>query len=32
MEQVENTVSGIEDNVEELEQAVKDYKIMLRKY
>jgi uncharacterized coiled-coil protein SlyX len=31
-EQVENRVSGSEDNVEELDQTVKDHKRMLRKY
>jgi hypothetical protein len=32
VEQVESTVSGMGEKVEELDQAVKDHEIMLRKY
>jgi uncharacterized coiled-coil protein SlyX len=32
VEQVENTVIGTEDKVEELDQIVKDHEKMLRKY
>jgi hypothetical protein len=32
VEQAENTVSGTEDRVEELDQKVKDHEKMLRKY
>jgi hypothetical protein len=32
VEQVENRVSGTEDKVEELDQMVKGYERMLRKY
>jgi preprotein translocase subunit Sss1 len=32
MEKVENRVSGTEDQVEELEQTIKDHERILRKY
>jgi hypothetical protein len=32
VEQTENRASGTEDNVEELDQTVKDHERMLRKY
>jgi hypothetical protein len=32
VEQVEYVVSGMENKVGELEQTVKDYEVMLRKY
>jgi hypothetical protein len=32
MEQVKNRVSGMEDNVEEVEQTVKEHERMMRKY
>jgi uncharacterized coiled-coil protein SlyX len=32
VEQVESRVSGTEDNVEELDQTIKDHEKMLRKY
>jgi archaellum component FlaC len=32
VEGIENTVSGMEDKVEELDQTVKDHEKLLRKY